>query len=94
MISQPELEIVARRTVLLYNRLKSPEAFAKVIRVTPEIITISFSGSFCYSCGVMNFVEDFVRDFKVLTNKATIVPGKTRETSPRTFEADYLVRAL
>ncbi len=92
MLSQTELEEVIRKTVLLYNRYKSPEATSKVVVVTPERITISFSGSFCYSCGVMDYLEDFVHEFKTLTDKAELKIDKTRQVNPRTFEADYKVK--
>jgi hypothetical protein len=92
LLSQTELEEFIRSTVALYNRFRSPEAFAKVVIVTPEMITISFSGSFCYSCGVMDFLEDFVHEFKMLTNKAELKIDRTRQINPRTFEADYKVK--
>ena len=92
MLSQMELEELIRKTVLLYNRYRSPEAVAKIVLVTPEYVTIAFTGSFCYSCGVMDYWEDFVHEFKMLTDKAELKIGKTRETNPRSFEADYRVK--
>ena len=92
MLSQMELEELIRRTVLLYNRYRSPEAVAKIVLVTPENVTIAFTGSFCYSCGVMDYLEDFVYEFKMLTDKAELKVGKTREINPRSFEADYRVK--
>ena len=78
---------------MLYNRYRSPEAVAKVVSVTADRITISFSGSFCYSCGVMDYLEDFLHEFKILTDKAELKIDKTRQTSPRSFEADYKVKS-
>ena len=92
MLSQAELEEVVRKTVLLFNRFKSPEATAKVVSVTLDTVTISYSGSFCYSCGVTDFLEDFVHDFKMLTDRAELKIDKTRQVNPRTFEADYKVK--
>jgi hypothetical protein len=77
---------------VLYNRFRSPEVFAKVVMVTTDNVTVSFSGSFCYSCGVLDFLEDFVHEFKMLTNKAELKIDKTRQINPRTFEADYRVK--
>jgi hypothetical protein len=92
-LSQFELEALVRRTVLLYNRLKSPQAVAKVVSISPETVTITFSGSFCYDCGgVLNYVEDFTRDFKVFTDAVELVIGQTRETSHISFEVDYKVK--
>ena len=92
MLSQAELEELVRKTVLLYNRYRSPEAVAKIVSGTTESVTIAFSGSFCYSCGVIDYLEDFVHEFKMLTDKAELKIGKTRETNPRSFEADYRVK--
>ena len=92
MLSQQELEELVRKTIVLYNRYRSPEATAKVVSVTPESVTISITGSFCYSCGVMDYVEDFIHEFKILTDKAELKMGKTKQTSPRSFEAEYRVK--
>jgi hypothetical protein len=92
LLSQVELEELIRKTVTLYNRFRSPEAVAKIVIVTPENVTIAFTGSFCYSCGVIDYLEDFVHEFKMLTDKAELKIGKTREINPRSFEADYRVK--
>ncbi len=92
MLSQAEMEELIRKTILLYNRYRSPEAIAKIVIVTPENVTIAFTGSFCYSCGVLDYLEDFVHEFKMLTGKAELKIGKTREINPRSFEADYRVK--
>ena len=94
MLSQPELEQLVRKTVVLYNRFRSPEAFAKIVYVSPELVTISFSGSFCYSCGVLDYIEDFVHEFKILSSKAELKVDRSRQVSPRSFEADYRIRYL
>ena len=92
MLSQAELEDYIRKAILLYNRFHSPEAIAKLVLVTPDVVTVSFSGSFCYSCGVMNYLEDFIHDLKILTDKVELKIGKTRQINPRSFEADYRVK--
>jgi hypothetical protein len=92
MLSQIELEDLVRKAIVLYNRFRSPEATAKLISVTPENVTVAFSGSFCYSCGVLDYIEDFIHEFKILTDKAELKIGKTRQTSPRSFEVDYKIK--
>jgi hypothetical protein len=92
-IPQPDLEASLKKTVLLYNRLRSPEAVAKIVQVTPEIVVISLSGSFCYDCGdVQKYVDDFAKDFKVFIDYAELTDAKTRETSPRSVEVSYMVK--
>jgi Iap family predicted aminopeptidase len=92
MLSQLELEDLVRKAIVLYNRFRSPEATAKLVSVTPENVTVAFSGSFCYSCGVLDYIEDFIHEFKILTDKVELKIGKTRQTSPRSFEADYKIK--
>ena len=91
--SQEEIEALVRKTVLLFNRLRSPQALTKVVSVSPEIVTIGFSGYLCYECGdVQKFVEDFRKDFKVFVDYIELVSGKVKETSPRTFEVNFFVK--
>ena len=92
LMSEKELEGQVAKTVTLYNRLHSPEAIAKIVNVTSQLVVVSFSGSFCYSCGVMDLLDDFAAKFKVLANKAELKIDRTRQVNSRTFEADYLVR--
>lgn len=91
MLSSPELEGLIRKAIVLYNRFRSPEAFAKLVRLSPASVTIAFSGSFCYSCGVLDYIEDFVHEFKILTDKFELKVDRSRQTSPRSFEADYRI---
>ena len=92
-MSQPELEELVRKTILLYNRLRSPEVIVKPVFISPAIITVSFSGGFCYGCGILDYVEGFAQQFKALNSKAELEVGKTRQINPRNFEADYTVKA-
>lgn len=91
-LSQQELEALISKAVALYNRVRSPEITAKAILVVPERVTVSFSGGFCYGCGIMDYVESFTQQFKALTAKAELKIDKTREITPRTFEADFVVK--
>ncbi len=92
MLSETELDELVHKTVALYNRFHSPEAVTRIVTVTPYIITISFTGSFCYSCGVLDYLEDFIHEFKMFTDKVELKVGRTRQVNPRTFEADYKVK--
>ncbi len=90
---QTEMEQLVDRAVRLYNRIKSPEATVKAVLVTQVSLTVSFSGGFCYSCGVMNYVDGFAVQFKLLSGRHELKLVKTRQINPRTFEADYIVKA-
>ncbi len=86
-----EIEATVRKAVARYNRFRSPEAIAKLVRVSPETVTIAFSGAFCASCGVLGYIEGFVHDFKTLTSNVELKIGKTRQLNPRSLEVDYKV---
>ncbi len=93
MIPQSDLQATISKTVLLYNRLKSPGVVAKLVKFSPEAVTIAFSGSFCYSCGVpIDLIKDFIQDFKVFSINMDLEIGKTRETNPGSFEVDYKIK--
>jgi hypothetical protein len=92
MLPQSELEELSKKAILLYNRVRSPEVIAKLVFISPAILTVSFSGGFCYGCGVMDYVEGFAQQFKAFTNKLELKVGKTRQITPRNFEADYIVK--
>lgn len=91
-LTQQELEQLAAKTVALYNRLRSPEVTVKLLSVSLLRITASFSGGFCYGCGVQDYVEGFAGQFKALNGKAELKVGKTRQITPRNFEAEFTVK--
>ncbi len=91
-ISQFEIEKILEKTVLLYNRLKNPQIFAKTILITKELIAVSFSGTFCFSCGVLNYIEDFTHSFKALTAKAELKIIRIKEINPHSFEVYFDIK--
>jgi hypothetical protein len=91
-LSKPELEQILVKTISLYNRVRSPEITAKLVSVTPVNVKVSFSGGFCYGCGIIDYVDGFAKQFKTLSDNAELKTDKTRQITPRTFEADYIVK--
>lgn len=88
-----DLEAALRKTVLLYNKMKSPQAVARIVQTSPEMVIISFTGPFCHKCGgVQKYVDDFAKDFKVFIHYAELIHGKTRETTPHSVEVSYFVK--
>jgi hypothetical protein len=95
MNPQPTLEAAVRKTVELYNRMKSPAAYAKTILVTPDTVTVSFTGTFCVNCEIpMNYVEDFAKDFVIFSDKFTLKTITTKLTDKDSVEVTYLVKPL
>jgi hypothetical protein len=91
-MSQAEMEEITCKTILLYNRVRSPGVTAKLVLASMPLITVSFSGGFCYNCGIFDIVDGFSQQFKMLTSKAELKVGKTRQINSRTFEADFTIR--
>jgi hypothetical protein len=92
--SLSDLDALVRKTVNLYNRLKSPEALTKIVKVSLETVTIEFTGSFCYDCGgILTYVEDFAADFKIFVDYMELRVGQTRQITPRIFQVDYSVKS-
>ncbi|MCC6034431.1 MAG: hypothetical protein LM567_02900 [Desulfurococcaceae archaeon] len=46
------------KAIELYNRLHGVEAQAKIIDVNGEKVIIEFTGTFCHTCGVRDWLED------------------------------------
>ena len=91
--NQQELEQLVNRTVALYNRLRSPEVTVKAVSVSLQSVAVSFSGGFCYGCGVMDYIDGFIQQFKLLSRgNLELKAGKTTEVNPRTFEANFTVK--
>ena len=92
MQSDSDLEALVQKTIALYNRTRSPQVTAKLVALTPLQLVVEFTGGFCYGCGVFEYVEGFVQQFKMLTGKFELKTGKTRQVTPRSFEADFSVK--
>ncbi len=42
-----------------FNKYRGSEIQAELISADNNMITIKFSGSFCYTCGLIDYFEDF-----------------------------------
>jgi len=90
--SDSDLKTLVQRVIALYNRTHSPNVTAKLVTFTPVFITVQFTGSVCYGCGVFEYIDGLAEQLKALSGKAELKPSKTRQVSPRSFEADFLVK--
>ncbi len=62
-----------RRAVELYNRYRAPEAVARVAEASEDKIVVVFEGSFCRTCGVVDWIEDFKYVLEDIGVKAELV---------------------
>ena len=47
------------KAIEFYNRYREPEAKAILLKIDDDKIYVVFRGSFCRTCGVNDWVEDF-----------------------------------
>lgn len=60
------------KAVELYNRYRNPEAIASIISIEGNIVVMKFAGHFCVSCGVIDWIEDFLYILKDMRVDADI----------------------
>ncbi len=90
---ETDLGSAVKKTVTLFNKLNSPQAVARTISVTQELVIIAFSGPFCYECGdIQKYVDGFAKDFRIFVTYAELSGGKARETTTHSVEVSYLVK--
>ncbi len=54
------------KAVETYNRYRSPEATAKLVKLGDNELIVDFEGTFCKTCGVYDYFEDFIYELKSL----------------------------
>jgi hypothetical protein len=94
MPSDAGLDTLVKRTITLYNRTHSPNATAKLTALTPSMIIVQFSGSFCTGCGTFEITDAFADQLKTLSNgKVEVKHDKTTQTNPHTIQTIYTIKA-
>ncbi|MEM4246530.1 MAG: hypothetical protein QW390_04465 [Candidatus Bathyarchaeia archaeon] len=58
------MESAVKRAIAEYNRYRTPEAYAEIIKTKPSQVRLKFTGPFCISCGVLDYIEDFIYEMK------------------------------
>jgi len=61
-------EKTVAKAIKTYNKYRSPEATAKLVEIKDGELTIDFGGSFCMTCGVSEYFEDFIYELKGLVD--------------------------
>ena len=91
-IVSPELNKFVLRTIEVYNRYRSPEATAKLLKLEKDGFTIEFEGGFCQSCGVQDYFEDFIYELKGLGSDVEVEIREIEQTSSQSFNVQYVVK--
>jgi len=53
-----DLRELIERVINVYNKYRAPESIAKLININENLVVIEFKGSFCYTCGIIDRIED------------------------------------
>jgi len=91
-VAGSELVKLVLRAVEVYNRYRSPEATAKLLKLEEDGFTIEFEGSFCQSCGVQDYFEDFIYELKSLNNNIKAEIQEIDQTNPQSFKVQFMVK--
>ena len=91
-ITGTDLSKLVLGTIEVYNRYRSPEATAKLLKLEKDGFTIEFEGSFCQSCGVQDFFEDFIYELRRFSGGVEAEIEKIEQTSPQSFKVQYIVK--
>ena len=57
-VTGTNLNELVLKAIEVYNRYRSPEATAKLVRIEKDNFVIEFEGAFCLGCGVRDYFED------------------------------------
>jgi hypothetical protein len=90
-----DLNKLVLKTVKIYNRYRSPEATARLLKLDRQSFTIEFCGTFCQSCGVHDYFEDFIYELWNLSNSSVEVEiREIEQTSTQSFKVLYKIKGV
>ena len=88
-----ELKLKIKDALDHYNKYRSPEANARLLRIegnTNKFI-VSFTGKFCSTCGVHDYFEDLVYDLLDEAKIKTKITNIKQEIETEGFEVTYMI---
>ena len=91
-IESDHLKNLVLRTIDIYNRYRSPETTAKLISVEKDDFIIDFEGSFCTSCGVRDYFEDFIYELETINKTFKVELAETKPTGQQSFRVHYRIK--
>ncbi len=70
---RPFLNELIKKAIEEYNKYRAPESKAKLVKVGKDEVVVDFEGPFCHTCGINEWVEDFVYVLEDLNVRAKLV---------------------
>ncbi|MEM3103924.1 MAG: hypothetical protein QXD69_00265, partial [Candidatus Bathyarchaeia archaeon] len=71
-----------------YNKYRSPEAKAKLVKLSKKELILDLEGSFCRTCGVYDYLEDFIYELQKFTDVDLSIKS-FKEYKPETLRVKY-----
>ncbi|MCL7385355.1 MAG: Lrp/AsnC family transcriptional regulator [Thaumarchaeota archaeon] len=78
------------KTIEEYNKYRSPEAKAKLVKISDKELVLDFEGSFCRTCGVFDYFEDFIYELQKLIDVKMKVES-FKEHGYERFRVKYVI---
>ena len=76
-MSKYVLRRIIEEALDFYNRTRGVESKARVVNIKDEgegaTVVVEFSGTFCHTCGVRDWVEDFAYVIRSMGHEAELV---------------------
>ena len=92
-VTGTRLNELVLRTIEVYNRYRSPEATAKLVGMEKDGFVIEFEGSFCLSCGVRDYFEDFIYELEDISRDFRVEMKESEPAGPQSFRVRYVVNS-
>ena len=73
MKEKKDIFYILRKAIEIYNKYRAPEAIAEIISVEKDTISVKFTGHFCRTCGVVDWIEDLKYILEDLGLKVNLV---------------------
>jgi hypothetical protein len=75
-----------------HNKYRNPEAIAQLISTEGEdAFTVSFTGTFCSSCGLYNYFEDLLYELLDEAGIKTKIVTAEKEHATESFKVTYTI---
>ncbi len=71
-LGRESMASLINEAIELYNRFRAPEAKAKLVKIEGDKVYVLFEGTFCETCGINDWVEDFKYVLEDLNAKAEL----------------------
>lgn len=71
-----------------YNRYRSPEAKASLVKIDDGEVIRDFAGSFCRTCGTYDYLEDLIYELKGISEVEIEIAGHEKQ-GPEKIRVKY-----